>query len=43
MCLIKGAFVGEKILNAIKIHGTTIEKKLHVVSSILLTCLRMEA
>jgi hypothetical protein len=27
MCLIKGAFVGEKILNVIKMHGITIIKK----------------
>jgi hypothetical protein len=29
MCLIKGAFVGEKNLNVIKMHGTTIKIKTH--------------
>jgi hypothetical protein len=27
MCLTKGAFVGEKNLDVIKMHGTTIKKK----------------
>jgi len=35
MCLIKGAFVGEKNFDVIKMHGTTIKNKYETLNIII--------